>query len=223
MLARRPELDAERGFPEGWRRQADALVAEARAMLAQGSAHRSHLDAMSEERQALIDAMQRLDGAAIAAGAAEMNRLAAMTEAAAEETGGIAFDAEGYELLMERVHSLEARHLLPEDVRDAVWDRLQRHERWEQDRADVDAVLDMAGQVLLNRESLPSTWDEWRRDAGAILENARSLQRDIPERELAAHLAAAGAGPGAIAEAAGHIEDRIGQNEQARAAAEQKR
>ena len=223
MLARRPEPGAGREFPEGWCRQADTMVAEGRAMLAQGSAHRPHLDAMPEERQALIGAMQRLDGAVVAAEAAEMSRLAAMTESTAAETGGIAFDAEGYELLMECVHALEARHLLPEDVRDAVWDRLQRHERWEEDRANVDAVLDMAGQVLSDRESLPYAWEEWRRDAGAILENARSLQRDIPERELKAHLAAAGAGPGAIGEAAGHIGDRIARDEQARDAAGRER
>ena len=94
----------------------------------------------------------------------------------------------------------------------------------------------MAGQLLLDRErlaetapedraqaALPLTWEEWRQDADRMLKDADTLRRDIPERELAAHLAASGAGPGAIEEAAGKIANRIAADEEARTAAERQR
>ena len=50
---------------------------------------------------------------------------------------------------------------------------------------------------------------------------AKALRRDIPERELNAHLAAAGAGPGAIEENAAKIESLLREDE--RAAAQRQR
>ena len=68
--------------------------------------------------------------------------------------------------------------------------------------------------------ALPLTWEEWKRDADSIRAVAGALRRDVPERELKAHLAAARAGPDAIGENAAKIGDRIAQDEEARAAAE---
>ena len=49
-----------------------------------------------------------------------------------------------------------------------------------------------------------------------LLVFAKALVRDIPERELAAHLAAAGAQPDAIDDNAAKIENRVREDERAR-------
>ena len=219
-----------------WRERAEPLLAGARAMLADGSPHAPHLAAMPEERKALAENAGWLNSALIEIEAGEMERLAEIAEEWAAQTGGIAFDAREHGELMERVRSLDARPRLPEHVREAVGGHLARHERLEKNRADVDAFLDLAGRLLFDRDrlartapedraqaALPLTWEEWRQDADRMLKDADTLRRDIPERELAAHLAASGAGPGAIEEAAGKIANRIAADEEARAAAERER
>ena len=224
------------GAMRRWRARAEPLLANARAMQAGGSPHAPHLTAMPEEHKLLVETAGRLGGTLVEIETAELDRLAEIAEEAAERAGGIAFDTDEFAELMERVHALDARPALPDNLREAVRGHLQRHERLEEDRANVDAFLDLAGQLLHDRDrmdrtppegraqaALPLTWEEWKRDADAILANAGSLRRDIPERELKAHLAAARAGPGAIEEAAGNIADRIEQDEKARAAAERKR
>ncbi len=70
----------------------------------------------------------------------------------------------------------------------------------------------------------PLTRVAWKRDADAVLAEANALGRDLPQRELKAHLAAAGAGPGAIDESAARIEKRTREDEEARTrAAERQR
>ena len=65
-------------------------------------------------------------------------------------------------------------------------------------------------------------WDVWRRDAGAVLDEAGALREAIPKPDLTAHLGAAGAGADAIGENAAKIGNRIREDEQERAlAAEQ--
>ena len=223
-----------------WRERAEPLLAGARAMLADGSPHAPHLAAMPGERRALVENAGWLDSALIEIEAGEMDRLAEIAEGWAAETGGIAFDAPQHAELMERVRSLDARPDLPDHVREAVRDRLERHERLEKSRADVDAFLDLAGQLLHDRDrltetapedraqaALPLTWEEWRQDADRMLKDAEALGRDIPERELAAHLAAVGGGPRAIDESTAKIRERIeldeAAEEQARIAAERLR
>ena len=216
-----------------WRARVEPLLDEGHAMLAEGSPHAPHLAAMPEERGKLVETAGRLGGALTEIETAELDRLAEIAGEAAERAGGIAFDMPEHEELMERVHALDARPALPDNLRETVRGHLQRHERLEEDRANVDAFLDLAGQLLHDRDrmddtppegraqaALPLTWEEWKHDADALLANARSLRRDIPERELKAHLAAARAGPDAIGENAAKIGDRIAQDEEARAAAE---
>ena len=229
-----PEKDLRR--LRRWRARAEPLLAEARAMQAEGSPHAPHLAAMPDERKLLVETADRLGGALVGIETAELDRLAEIAEEAAERTGGIAFDMAEYAELMERVRSLDARPALPDGLREAVRRHLERHERQEEDRADVDAFLDLAGQLLHDRNrlaetapkhrtraALPLTWEDWKRDADALLAHAEALGRDIPELELAAHLAAAGTEPGAIQENVAKITGRIEQDEQARAAADRTR
>ena len=66
-------------------------------------------------------------------------------------------------------------------------------------------------------------WDGGRQDAQQVLDEAKALRDDIPQRELAAHLGAAGAGPDEIEETEREIRERIAEQERARAAAERER
>ena len=151
-------------------------------------------------------------------------------------TGGIAFDAPEHGELVERSRSLDARPFFLGGVRVAARGHLERHGRLEKDRADVRSFLDKSGQLLHDRDrldetapedralaGLPLAWEDWKRDADALLADAEALRRDIPDRELAAHLAAASAEPDAIDDNAAKIENRIAADEEARAEAERRR
>ena len=229
-----PERDP--GQMRSWRERAETLLAEVGAMQADGSPHARHLAVMPDERKLLVDTAHRLDISVAGVEAGEMDRLAEIAEEWAAQTGGIAFEAPEHGKLMERVRSLDARPRLPEHVREAVRGHLERHERLGKNRADVDAFLDLAGQLLFDRDrlgetapedraqaALPLTWEEWKRDADVLLADAEALRRRLPQREFTAHLVATGAGPDAIGEAARKIEDRIAADEEARAAAERER
>ena len=223
ILGEQTGLEKDLRAMRWWRARAEPLLADARAMLAEGSPHAPHLAAMPEERGKLVETSGRLGGALVEIETAEIDRLAEIAEEAAGRTGGIAFDTPEYEELTEHVRVLDARSGLADGLREAVRRHLKRHERLEEDRANVDAFLDLADQLLHDRERLglasPLTWEKWKRDADALLALAEALGRNIPERELTAHLAAGGAGPGAIGENVAKIEDRIAQDEKARAAA----
>ena len=219
----------ERDLPamRRWLERALTLLAGARAMLADGSPHAPHLAAMPEERELLAETAGRLAAACIGIEIAELDRMAELAEEAAERTGGIAFDTAEYAELVAHLREIDARPGLPEPLRAAVDRHLERHEGLEENRANVDAFLDLSGQLLHDRERLglssDPAWEEWKRHADALLVFAKALGRDIPERELAAHLAAAGAEPDAIDDNAAKIEDRIAADEKARAEAERRR
>ncbi|MYE60401.1 MAG: relaxase domain-containing protein [Alphaproteobacteria bacterium] len=210
------DLDAMRR----WRASAVTLLAGARAMQVDGSPHAPHLAAMPEERELLAETAGRLAGAIVESETAELDRLAEIAEEAAGRTGAIAFDTTEYAELMEHVREIDDRPGLPEPLREAVDRHLERHEGLEEDRANVDAFLDLAAELLHDREQpglTPRlTAQEWTRSAGPVPALAKALVRDIPERELNAHLAAAGAEPGAIGENAAKIESLLREDERAR-------
>ena len=229
LRGEQPGPEKDLGAMRRWRARAEPLLADARAMQAEGSPHAPHLAAMPEERKQLVGTALRLDISLAGVEAAEMDRLAEMGEEWAVQTGGIAFDAPEHDELIERVRSLDVRPELPERARKAVRGHLERHERVEKNRTDVEAFLGRAGRLLRDRDrldetapenraqaALPLTWEEWRQDADRTLRDAGALRRDIPERERAAHLAAAGAAPGTVEENAARITDRIERDERAR-------
>ena len=236
LLAGAPGPDAAFGSLVGWRLRAEALLAEADAIEDREGMHGAHLAAMPEERRALREAVGQLGDATVAVEAAEMDRLSVNARHLAKRDGGIAFDARGYPELMARVRSLAARAGLPEDLRGRVRGHLAAHRRWTWDRKQVAAFLERAGAVQADHDSLPpgphEWWeppeqlfgrDNWRRKAEAVLDEARALREDIPGEELAAHLVAAGAGPGAVGEHERKIADRIEGDDAAVAAAEAER
>ena len=113
--------------------------------------------ALAEEVRTLPDrvgATDRLAWALLAVEVREMNLLATVAQRSADETGGIACDADAYADLMERVRALNAWSDLPSDLRETVLDHLERDEGWTADRKRVDGFLEAAREVDSARNDL---------------------------------------------------------------------
>ena len=231
-----PERPAKLDSLSGWRQRAEPLLAEARAMLADDGPHGSHLAAMPDERTALVEGTSRLDRVLLAVEAREMTVLSSVVQRSAEETGGIAFDARAYVGLMGRAHSLAARTHLPEGLRNTVDHIIDRDECWAIDRDGVKAFLGRAAEVesarhdLMQKRGTTSSfeerlqaWQDCRRKEKEILDEAVALGKDMPNRELAAHLRAAGVGPDAVQEREERIRHNIALDEERRDAAQRVR
>ena len=230
-----PERPATLDALTDWRQRAEPLLGEARAMLADDAPHARHLAALPEERAALAEGAGRLDRTLLNVEAREMTVLSTVADQWANETGGIAFDNSAYAALMERARSLDARPHLPEGLgheclRDTVDGILVRDAGWSSNRERVDAFLARAAEVERARQELGQKSDtmsilerpQARRELGhkekEILEEAAALRKDMPERELAAHLGAAGTGPDAVREREEEIRSRIALEEEKQAA-----
>ena len=231
LIGECPEHPARLVSLREWRRKAEPLLAEARAMQRRDGPHAPHLKAMPPERKALVGATGRLAWALLAVEVREMNLLATVAQRAADETGGIAYDADAYADLMERVRALTAWPGLPSDLRGTVLDHLERDEGWTADRKRVGGFLEAARKVdsarngldeMARTGSVPAEqspkWDGWREDAEKVRGKADAL-RGIPGRELAAHLGAVGASQDAVDKAEEGIAEGIARDEAARAAA----
>ena len=227
-----PERPATLDALAGWRRRAEPLLAEARAMLSNDAPHARHLAAMPGERKALAEGTGRLDRALIQVEARETDVLSSVVQEWAEKTGGIGFYASGYAALMERARSLDARPRLPEGLRDTVDGLLARDERWSLNRDRVEAFLERAVEAESARNDLARKRDvtttsfeerlQARRDCRQkekeVLDEAAALRKDVPKHELAAHLGVAGAGPDAVREREEEIRKRIAQEQEKQAA-----
>ena len=226
-----PERPAKLDALTDWRQWAEPLLAEGRAMLADDGPHARHLAAMPDERKALAEGTGRLDRALIAVEAREMDVLSTVAHRWAEKTGGIAFDSRAYAALMERARSLDARPRLPDDLRNTVDGILVRDAGWSSNRDRVQAFLARAAEVERARHALTEikvtspSFDgrfQLRRDCEQkekeVLGEAAALRKDVPQRELAAHLGAAGAGPDAVREREEEIRNRIAKEQERQAA-----
>ena len=226
-----PERPATLVSLTGWRQQAEPLLAEARAMLANDAPHAPHLAALPAERKALAEGTSHLDRALIEVEARETNVLSSVVKQWAEEAGGIGFDSRNYAALMDRARSLDARPHLPESLRERVDGLLARDERWALNRDRVHAFLERAAKFERARNALTqmdvttNSFEERRQarqDCGqkekGVLDEAAALRKDVPQHELAAHLAAAGAGPDAVREREEEIRNRIAQEQEKQAA-----
>ena len=232
LIGKCPEWPARLASLREWRQQGEPLLAEARAMQAEDGPHAPHLKVLRHRQQELEGATGRLARALLAGEVREMNLLATVAQRSAAETGGIAFDADAYAGLMERVRALDARPALPDDLRGTVRDHLERDKGWTADRKRVGGFLEAARKVDSARndldemartgsvpaEQLPE-WDGWRRDVEEVLREAGTLKSRIPGRELAAHLGAVGASQDAVDKAEQGIAERIARDKAARAAA----
>ena len=169
--------------------------------------------------------------ALLAVEAREMKLLSAVAQRWAEETGGIAFDANGYAALLDRARSLDARPHLPEGLSDTVDAVLHRDACWALNRDRVEAFLGRAAEVESARNVLTQkrgtmssfeerlqAWRDCRRKEKEFLDEAVALRKDMPKRELAAHQRAAGVGPDAVQKREEKIRNRIAREEERYAA-----
>ena len=85
LTAECPERPATLASLRDWRKRAESMIAEARAMLAKKGAHAPHLAAMPDERKALVTAKSSLESALVAVKARETNVLSAVVRRSAEE------------------------------------------------------------------------------------------------------------------------------------------
>ena len=225
-----PERPAKLDTLTDWRQRAEPLLGEARAMLADDAPHARHLAAMPDERAALAEGTGRLDRTLLTVEAREMTVLSTVADQWAEKSGGIAFDSSAYAALMERARSLDARPHLPEDLRNTVDGILARDAGWSSNRERVEAFLARAAEAERVRRELgqkndtmsilerPQARRELEHKEKEILDEAAALRKDMPERELAAHLGAAGAESDAVREKEEEIRSRIALEEEKQAA-----
>ena len=80
LAAECPERPAKLDALRGWRQRAKPLLEDARAMLAEDGPHAPHLDAMPDERKALVEARSRLQRELLAVEARETKLLSALAQ-----------------------------------------------------------------------------------------------------------------------------------------------
>ena len=189
LMAALPAPDAAVGPLKEWRGRAETLLGEAQAMQAPDGAHAPHLHAMKDERETLVRATRGLDGALLDVEMAETLGLLETTRQFAERTGGIAFDAEDYADLMERVRALDARPGLPDDLHGA-----NRDERWTRDRHRdrffgnaQNGPAEGGAMPPAHRERSPAP--DGRRPDAQVLDEAKALYRKGSSPPISAPLA----------------------------------
>ena len=223
LIADRPSPDAPLAVLTESRRRLEMLFIEAQTMDAEGSPHAPHLAAMPEEAAALVEAERRLARTLVAVSLSESEALRKSTETFAVETGGIAYDAPDYGALMERVRLIDPLPGLPDKVYEMTRRRLDRDTRWREDRKRVKGFVDGARAFLRARADLADDIlalyhppgggpprELWRVRADALLKEAKEMGEEIPERELHAHLKAAGEEPKAYARLTAQLRARLG-------------
>ena len=183
----------------GWRADAEREIAERGRQTDGKGPHAAHLAAMPEVRERLQEAGDMLDRQVTDAMRDELRAREAEAWRQADATGGIAFDAPAWGVLMEQVRELESGDVIPDSVRREV-DRLkERDGRWKRDRANVADVMDRADAATVAHEGLaPGRAGAWIEEAGETARRGRALADGMTERELAAHLAADGRKPDAF-------------------------
>ena len=201
-----------------WRAGARDSMAERRRMLSGEGPHAAHLAAMPEARADMRETGDWLGRFVDRSVQEELLGREAEAGRQADATGGIAFDAPAWGVLMERVRELDARDRMADAVRREVGRLKGRDARWTRDRADVARVMDAADATLRAHEGLakaegPDRAGAWLQEAGRTMELERTLPEDMTERELAAHLAAAGRKPGALGRAMDGIRDLAAREE----------
>ena len=218
MMKRYPGPDAAPEALADWRSRAERSLSDRWRMLYGEGPHAAHAAAMPEESARLRDAWEPMDGLVQESMRGELRGREAEAERQAEAAGGIAFDAPAWGDVMECVRETDARGDLSIAVRDETGRLKGRDARWTKDRQDVARVMDAADATLRAHDGIaetsgPDRAGAWLEEAGRTMETERALPDDMTERELAAHLAAAGRRPEALDEVMDGIGELVVQEE----------
>ncbi|MYI69642.1 MAG: AAA family ATPase, partial [Boseongicola sp. SB0673_bin_14] len=202
LMKRYPGTGAAPEALAGWRAGAEREIA-ARGRLADGKGpHAAHLAAMPDSRDRLRESGDWLWRFVDRSLQEELRGREAEALRQADAAGGIAFDAPAWGALMEQFRELDAKDGLPDAVRGEAGRLKGLDARWKRDRADVAHVMDRADAATAARERLAPGWaGAWIAEAGETVRRGRALAEGMTERELAAHLAAAGRRPDALGRA----------------------
>ena len=180
------EADPDEPRLRRWRREAEALLAEGRAMLGPKSAHAAALSARPEAGAALREAVSALARAHTDQACRAFKWLAREVERTARASGTLAFHAPRYDELTEWAHALDALDAVPERIRQRLAAWREAHEAWLRRRAALETYAERV--EALRTQSRPDR-PEWRQAALALAETGRAVLGDAPDWR--AHLEAA--------------------------------
>ncbi len=208
LMKRYPGTDAPPEALAEWRAGAERELADHGRTADGKGPHAAHLAAMPQARERLEETgewLWRYVGRSVEE---ELRGREAEAWRQADAAGGIAFDAPAWGVLMERVREIGSREGVADTVRGEAGRLKGLDERWKRDRADVADVMERADVATVAHERLaPERTGAWTAEAGATVRRGRALANGMTERELAAHLAAAGRKPGAFDRAMDGIGD----------------
>ena len=203
-----PEASATLDSLRGWRQRAEPLLAEARAMLAEDGPHGSHLAAMPDEREALVEARSRLERALLAVEARETKLLSEVVQRSTDElrrdwNAHMAeakaarvdpFYLPGHKELIDRLQELR-HHPAAEELPSAVLDRIDSVLEYSARQAEavshVDKHLAQTQRCSIQLDRLKDlayrynlkleevhTYDTWHNTAERLLAEGEAIVND---------------------------------------------
>ena len=166
------EADPDEPRLRRWRREAEALLAEGRAMLGPKSAHAAALSARPEAGAALREAVSALARAHTDQACRAFEWLSREVERTAQGAGTLACYAPRYDELAEWAHALHALDAVPEPTRARLAAWREAHEAWLRGRAALETY---AERVEALRVPPHPDRPEWRRAALALADTGRAV------------------------------------------------
>ena len=172
------EADPDEPRLRRWRREAEALLAEGRAMLGPKSAHAAALSARPETAAALREAVSALARAHADQARRAFEWLSREVERGARSAGTLACYAPRYDELAEWAHALDALDAVPEPVRARLAAWREAHEAGLRHRATLETYAERVEALRVHpRPDRP----EWRREALALAETGCTVLGDAPD------------------------------------------
>ena len=182
-----------------WLKHAHALIEEGRGLPQAWEAASVPSGDMAGARDGIRAAIARIEAALLRDEREAFGRLARSVNREVKETGVHPPDASAYRPLLESMKNLRGRDGLPDDTRALMAKWQEADGRWNDERRQVTRFVEHAHTLekdhkahALKRGS--AAWllqplpDSWRREAQALLAEARKLEASIPEQHRAAHI-----------------------------------
>ena len=193
-----------------WRKDAAALIEEGRGLPQAWEAASVPPGDTAGALSGIRAATARIEAALLTDETEAFGRLTRSVNREAKEKGVHPLDASAYRPLLESMRNLQEQDGLPDDTRALMANWQEADGRWNDERRQVMRFVEhartlekdhkahalKAGLPVWLRQPLP---DSWRREAQALLAEARKLEASIPERQRAAHIRSCRDDPAGIA------------------------
>ena len=182
-----------------WRKDAAAFVEEGRGLPQVWEAASVPSGDMADALSGIRAATARIEAALLADERKAFGRLARSVNREVKETGVHFLDASAYRPLLESMKNLREHDGLPDDTRALVAEWQEADGRWNDERRQVARFVEHARTLEKDHKAHTlkaglAAWllrplpDSWRREAQALLAEARRLEASIPEKQRAAHI-----------------------------------